>query len=208
MSFLSKIFGNEETVFNEIRVDVEVLNSVIYYSTQAFPNEFLALFDGKIKDEVLYITSLVFLPGETCNTGAVFHSDMVPQSLKYWGTVHCHPGPSALPSDADLFTFSKHGVFHMIVCLPYSLETFKAYDKHGDPVNYTVGDYSHLIDVDDSDFFDEDDVLKEGESIEPGLFDEKDDDFFKSDEENKVVKPTNKIKSNSVVINLTWNNEK
>ena len=180
MSFLSKIFHNENINYNEVRVDQEVLESVIYYSYESFPNEFLALFDGEIKDDILYITGLIFLPGETCSTGAVFHSDMVPPTLKYWGSVHCHPGPSAQPSGADLQTFSKHGVFHMIVCLPYSLETFMAYDKYGDPMDYTVGDYSDLVDDDDAEeFFDEDDVLKEGEKLEPGFFDEDDDDLFK-----------------------------
>lgn len=179
MSFLSKIFHNENINYNEVRVDQEVLESVIYYSYESFPNEFLALFDGEIKDDILYITGLIFLPCETCSTGAVFHSDMVPPTLKYWGSVHCHPGPSAQPSGADLQTFSKHGVFHMIVCLPYSLETFRAYDKYGDPMEYTVGDYSDLVGDDAEEFFDEDDVLKEGEKLEPGFFDEDDDDLFK-----------------------------
>ncbi len=184
MSFISKIFKSSENNFNEVRIDREVLDSVIYYSNEAFPNEFLALFDGKIIDEILYITGLIFLPGETGHTGAVFRSDMVPPTLKYWGSVHCHPGPSASPSDADLNTFSKHGVFHMIVCLPYSIETFKAYDKYGSPMTYTIGDYSYLTD-DEYDFFDEDDVLKDGEVIEPGFFDEEDDEFFKQDEESE-----------------------
>lgn len=184
MSFISKIFGGNENNFNEVRIDREVLDSVIYYSNEAFPNEFLALFDGKIIDEILYITGLIFLPGETSSTGAVFHSDMVPPTLKYWGSVHCHPSPSALPSEADLNTFSKHGMFHMIVCLPYSLETFKAYDKYGSPVSYTVGNYGYLADEDD-DFFDEEDVLQEGESFEPGLLDEEDDDFFRTDEKDE-----------------------
>lgn len=179
MSFLSKIFSSKDNSFDEVKVDKGVLESVIYYSTQAFPNEFLALFDGKIKDKVLYITGLIFLPGETCSTGAVFRSDMVPPTLKSWGSVHCHPGPSAQPSTADLQTFSKHGVFHMIVCLPYSFETFIAYDKHGNIVPYTIGYYSD-IDNEIADFFDEDDVLKEGEKIKPGFFDEEDDDFFKN----------------------------
>ncbi len=175
MSFISKIFHNKEKKFNKIKVDQEVLNSVIYYANQAYPNEFLALFDGKIKDKILYITSLIFLPGETGNSGAVFHSDMIPPTLKYWGTVHSHPGPSAQPSDADLYTFSKHGLFHMIVCLPYSYQTFKAYDKYGNTINYTIGNYEHLNKNDYDDFFDEDDILDDNEILKPGLLDETDE---------------------------------
>ena len=186
MSFISKLFGNNDDEFSEVRVDSEVLNSVIYYSKQAYPNEFLAFFDGEIKNNVLYITSLLFVPGETCETGAVVHNEMVPMNTKYYGSVHSHPGPSASPSDADLMTFSKNGYFHMIVCLPYSYETFKAYDRHGEPMDYSVGDYSYLVDDNPDDFFDEDDVLTDSDEFEPGFFDEDDDEFFKNLDEEKV----------------------
>ena len=180
MSFFSKIFNNDEEEFDEVHVDREVLDSVIFYSKKAFPNEFLAFFDGEIIDRKLYITSLIFIPGETGHTGAVVHTEMLPINTKYWGSVHSHPGPSAMPSGADLKTFSKNGFFHMIVCLPYSLETFKAYDRHGNPQNYTVGDYSYLVDDDSDKFFDERDVVRDDEVFKPGLLDEKDDEFFKT----------------------------
>nr|WP_294998084.1 Mov34/MPN/PAD-1 family protein [uncultured Methanobrevibacter sp.] len=186
MSFISKIFGNNNQEFNEVRVDREVLESVIYYSKKAYPNEFLAFFDGQIKDKILYITGLLFVPGETCETGAVVHTELIPMNTKYMGSVHSHPGPSALPSDADLVTFSKHGYFHMIVCLPYSLQTFKSYDRYGQPMKYTLGDYGHLIEDNSDDFFDESDVVTDDDVFKPGFFDEKDDEFFKMlDDERK-----------------------
>jgi len=176
MNFLSKIFNKNNEEFDEICIDQEVIDAVIYYSKQSYPNEFLAFFDGEIRNRKLYLTGLIFIPGETGSTGAVIHTEMLPPTLKYWGSVHSHPGPSAEPSNADLNSFSKHGVFHMIVCLPYSVETFKAYDKYGNPCLYTIGDYSELFDEDIDDFFDESDVLKEGEVINSGFFDE-DNDF-------------------------------
>ena len=186
MSFISKLFKNNDEEFNEVRVDREVLESVIYYAKQAYPNEFLAFFDGKIIDKILYITSLIFVPGETCETGAVVHTEMIPMNTKYWGSVHSHPGPSAMPSEADLKTFSKNGYFHMIVCLPYSLETFKSYDRYGEHIDYTIGDYSYLVDDNSDEFFDENDVLTENDEFKPGFFDEDDDEFFQSlDEERK-----------------------
>lgn len=60
MGFLSKLFNTDSDEFREVRVDREVLESVIYYAKKAYPNEFLAFFDGKIKDKILYITSLIF----------------------------------------------------------------------------------------------------------------------------------------------------
>ena len=206
MSFISKLFGNNDDEFNEVRVDREVLDSVIYYSKQAYPNEFLAFFDGVIKDKILYITHLIFVPGETCETGAVVHTELVPLNTKYYGSVHSHPGPSARPSGADLKTFSKNGYFHMIVCLPYSYETFMAYDRHGNTVDYTVGDYSHLVNDDFAEFFDEDDVVTDSDEFKPGFFDEEDDEFFKSldDEKNfeNEVFEDNHMPNNVIKIEL------
>ena len=50
MGFFSKIFSNDDEEFKEVRIDREVLDSVIYYSKKAYPNEFLAFFDGEIID--------------------------------------------------------------------------------------------------------------------------------------------------------------
>ena len=186
MSFISKLLGNDNEEFMEVRVDREVLESVIYYSKKAYPNEFLAFFDGKIKDKILYITGLIFLPGETCETGAVIHTELMPMNTKYMGSVHSHPGPSARPSDADLKTFSKNGYFHMIVCLPYSLETFKSYDRYGQHMDYTLGDYGYLVEDNSDEFFDESDVVTDDDEFKPGFFDEKDDEFFKTLDEERV----------------------
>ena len=186
MSFISKLLGNDNEEFMEVRVDREVLESVIYYSKKAYPNEFLAFFDGKIKDKILYITGLIFLPGETCETGAVIHTELMPMNAKYMGSVHSHPGPSARPSDADLKTFSKNGYFHMIVCLPYSLETFKSYDRYGRHMDYTLGDYGYLVEDNSDEFFDESDVVTDDDEFKPGFFDEKDDEFFKTLDEERV----------------------
>lgn len=203
MSFFSKLFSKNDEEFSEVRVDCEVLDSVIYYSKKAYPNEFLAFFDGQIIDKVLYITGLIFLPGETCETGAVVHTEMLPMNTKYWGSVHSHPGPSAHPSGEDLKTFSKNGYFHMIVCLPYSLHTFMAYDRHGDIADYTVGDYSYLVKDNDNEFFDEDDVLKDDDEFKPGFFDEKDDEFFKDDDEiTDAYSDYENMNNNEIIIDL------
>ena len=185
MGFFSKIFSNDDDEFNEVKVDRHVLESVIYYSKKSYPNEFLAFFDGEIKDNVLYITSLLFLPGETGHTGAVVHTEMLPMNTKFLGSVHSHPGPSAMPSDADLVTFSRHGYFHMIVCLPYSMQTFRAYDRYGDSMDYTVGDFADFNENDPNDFFDENDVVTDDDEFTPGLLDEDDDEFFKNLDEEK-----------------------
>lgn len=203
MSFISKIFDSDNNKeFSEVRVDREVLESVIYYSKKAYPNEFLAFFDGEVIDKILYITGLIFVPGETSNTGAIVHTERIPMNTKYMGSVHSHPGPSARPSDADLMTFSKNGFFHMIVCLPYSFQTFKAYDRHGSPMNYTVGDYSYLNENNPDEFFDESDVVTDDDVFKPGFFDEEDDEFFKTLDEKPVNHYAEFERQNSQQINI------
>ena len=186
MSFISRLLGNNDEEFTEVRVDREVLESVIYYSKKSYPNEFLAFFDGEIKDKILYITGLIFLPGETCETGAVVHTELLPMNSKYMGSVHSHPGPSASPSEADLKTFSKNGYFHMIVCLPYSLETFKSYDRYGEHMDYSIGDYRQFNEDNSDDFFDENDVVTDDDDFKPGFFDEDDDEFFRTLDDERV----------------------
>ena len=74
----------------------------------------------------------------------------------------------------------------MIVCLPYSLETFKSYDRYGQPMDYTIGDYADFLKNNPEDFFDESDVVTDSDEFKPGFFDEDDDEFFETlDEESE-----------------------
>ena len=140
---ISKVLNNDKRTFDEVCIDKRVIDSVIYYAKESYPNEFLAFFDGNVRDNKLILDSLLFLPGETSNTGATFNEGLMPPTQKIWGTVHSHPGPSAEPSDADLMTFSKHGLFHMIICLPYQISTFCAYDAYGDDADFTIGEFEN-----------------------------------------------------------------
>ena len=74
----------------------------------------------------------------------------------------------------------------MIVCLPYSLETFKSYDRYGQHLDYSIGDYSYLKQDDVDDFFDEDDVVTDSDEFKPGLLDEDDDEFFQNMDETPI----------------------
>lgn len=133
-----------DKTYDKVIVDSGVIDSAIYYSKKSFPHEFLALFDGKIEDNTLYITSLIFLGGERSNTSASFNEWNIPPSQSIYGSIHSHPGiNTAYPSDADLVTFAKFGSFHIIVCEPYSLETMNAYDAYG---NSTVFEVDDLVD--------------------------------------------------------------
>lgn len=135
----SKLLNN--TTFDEVLIDEGVIESIIYYSKESFPNEFLAFFDGQIKNNKLILDSLLFLPNDSSNTGASFNGNLIPPNQRIWGTVHSHPGHSAMPSEADLLTFRKHGVFHMILCLPYDIFTMRAYDTYGEAIEFKIGKF-------------------------------------------------------------------
>ena len=178
---------NEKNQFEKVCVDQGVIDSVVFYSKKSYPNEFLAMFDGFVKDKVLYITGLLFLPGERSHTSATFNDWMIPPNQKKWGSVHSHPGNNANPSHADLMTFSKHGPFHMIVCEPYSLETMKAYDAYGNPTTFEVGNFrdeNKDLMLEDLEEIKEEIDKMDGEDLTPSFFDlDKDLSYFDDDRE-------------------------
>ena len=178
---------NEKNQFKKVCVDQGVIDSVVFYSKKSYPDEFLAMLDGHVKNKVLYITGLLFLPGERSHTSATFNDWMIPPNQKKWGSVHSHPGNNANPSHADLMTFSKHGPFHMIVCEPYSLETMKAYDAYGNPTTFEVGSFrdekKDLI-FEDLEQIKEEIEEMDGEELSPSFFDlDKDLSYFDDDRE-------------------------
>lgn len=136
--FFSKIFQNNKFEFEEVQIDEEVIDAIIYYAKSSDPNEFIALFDAEIKDKILHIFGLVFLPGESSGEGAIINTGMLPTMSHNWGSVHSHPGPSALPSNTDFFTFSKTGLFHMIISQPYEKENILAYNRLGEFSKYKI----------------------------------------------------------------------
>ncbi|HEX7467943.1 MAG TPA: Mov34/MPN/PAD-1 family protein, partial [Methanobacterium sp.] len=80
----------------------------------------------------------IFLPGETSNQGAVMKVFMMPLIDDTVGSVHSHPGYNASPSDADLYFFSKNGLFHLIIGQPYNESSIYAYDSFGEFLSYKI----------------------------------------------------------------------
>lgn len=137
-NLLGKLLGTSKYQFEEVHIDSEVIDEIINISKEAYPNEFMALLEGKVEEKILKITGLVFLPVETSQEGAVMQVFMQPLSTNSVGSVHSHPGFNASPSDADLTFFSKKGFFHMIIAEPYNRESIRAYDSFGNPAEYRI----------------------------------------------------------------------
>jgi len=137
-NLLGRLLGTSKYQFEEVHIDKEVIDEIIDIAKEAYPNEFMALLEGKVEKNILKITGLVFLPVETSQEGAVMQVFMQPLTINSMGSVHSHPGPSARPSNADLEFFAKRGFFHIIIAEPYDRESIRAYDSFGDSVSYSI----------------------------------------------------------------------
>ena len=56
---------------------------------------------------------------------------MIPIDFNIVETIHNHPSPFPLPSDADLELFRKHSRGHIIIASPYKYSSGKTYDYNG-----------------------------------------------------------------------------
>lgn len=135
---MSYILGTNKKMFQEVQIDREVVDEVLKIARESHPHEFVALLQGKVRDKVLHIEGLIFLPGETSNQGAVMQIFMMPLLDDAVGSVHSHPIPNPSPSPADLHFFSKNGLFHLIIAHPYTEDSIIAYNSFGERMDFGV----------------------------------------------------------------------
>jgi proteasome lid subunit RPN8/RPN11 len=99
------------------------------------PREFACLLD--VQGET--IEELVLLPGTVAgDEHAIFDMYMAPPDKNIRGSLHSHPDEHPFPSDADLDMFDSQGEIHMILCRPYGLDNWRAYDRRGVPTSLEV----------------------------------------------------------------------
>jgi proteasome lid subunit RPN8/RPN11 len=106
-----------------------VLESIVQAAQNTFPDEFIAFLGGEMKKKE--VTELLILPSLSGSEAAIIRSDLLPLNVKSAGSVHSHPGYSNFPSSADKKMFSQHGEIHLIICLPFSVQTIRAFDSAG-----------------------------------------------------------------------------
>lgn len=115
----------------EWKIKLRCLDLIIESAKSVYPNEFGALLsvDSEQKDT---ISEIVLLPGTVQGEShAIFKLHMMPVDFNIIGTVHSHPSPYPIPSDADLELFRKHGRIHIIIAYPYDKNSWKAYEYTG-----------------------------------------------------------------------------
>lgn len=133
---LEKIFRMKK--IKRVQVDQKVIDDIIETAWNVHPREFAALLEGRIEDESLHVTGLIFLPSEASNEGAVMQTFMLPPFTSTIGSVHSHPTPDNNPSREDFHFFSKNGLFHMIIAYPYREETIASYDRSGNKIEFEI----------------------------------------------------------------------
>jgi len=135
---LNRLFGVRTRPLRRVVLDSGVLDDLLGAAGSSHPREFGALLEGTIKEDTLRISSYI-LPHSFSGQGSVLMGlGLLPSTTQTIGSIHSHPGASALPSEADIRFFGKTGLVHFIIASPYSRSTVKGYDRWGRQIEFIV----------------------------------------------------------------------
>lgn len=140
-----------------IGIAAETLEFVLDAARETHPNEYMGLLRAEkarsfdLDRDGLVVTDVLVIPGTESNpVSATVKSSMIPNDLKAVGSVHSHPNGVLRPSAADRAAFGSGNV-HIIVGEPYRRDSWRAFDRDGEPRELDVLD----VDLPDpEDFFD------------------------------------------------------
>jgi len=133
-------FNKKKEIDKKINWNIKrkCLDLILESAKSSYPNEFGALLRVDEKEKHT-IVELVLLPGTISgNSHAIFRMHMLPIDFSIVGTVHSHPSPYPIPSEADFALFNKQGKVHIIVANPYTLSSWKGYDNTGKEIEIQV----------------------------------------------------------------------
>lgn len=123
----------------EVQVKPRALWSALQASANTYPYEFLGLFRGEVKDEVVTIDELIIAPLASYQRNHSSFSDWhLPINMGIVASFHSHPDSIPRPSRQDLQFFTRNGACHFIAASPYQVENVRAYDTKGRPVQFTM----------------------------------------------------------------------
>ena len=122
----------------EIRsIEQACLDLIKESARSIFPNEFGGFLS--VGDDPHVIEEVVLLPGTVSgNAHTIFHMHMAPVDASIVGTVHSHPSPRPVPSEADRNMFNRYGRVHIIIAYPFDDYSWRAFDYHGQPRSLEV----------------------------------------------------------------------
>ncbi|MHC1593553.1 MAG: Mov34/MPN/PAD-1 family protein [Methermicoccaceae archaeon] len=127
-------WGKKKTKKHIWAIEKEALEFILEASRSTHPREFAGLLSAAEG----VITECILVPGTTSSeVCAVLQLYMLP-NISYAGSVHSHPVPDATPSEEDLALFSRTGSVHIIAAFPYTQDSWKSYDRSGNPKELKV----------------------------------------------------------------------
>jgi proteasome lid subunit RPN8/RPN11 len=116
------------------KIEREVLDLIFASARSSHPHEFGAV----LRAEGDTVTEILIVPTVQGDRHAIMHLQQLPVDRTAVGTVHSHPTPNAIPSDADQMLFRQFGHTHMIVGFPYNMHTWIAYDHDANVIRLSV----------------------------------------------------------------------
>jgi len=118
-------------------IERECLDMIKESARSIHPREFAGLLSVGEDKEI--ISEVVLLPGTISgSTHAIYRLTMAPVDHSIVGTVHSHPSPYPIPSEADINFFQKYGRVHIIIAMPYDDDSWRAYDFNGNRIDLEV----------------------------------------------------------------------
>lgn len=115
------IFGRKKI----IGITERVLRMVMESAKDAYPNEFAA----GMREIDGIISELIMVPGTVTNhRKALLKLHHLPIDYSIVGVVHSHPSPNITPSREDLTMFGRYGRVHIIVGMPFDMNSWRAYN--------------------------------------------------------------------------------
>lgn len=127
-----KLFELDKLKFNEVIIKKEIIEIIIELAKENYPKEFLAFFQGKIKNNKLNIEQLDYHQYYASESSAF--PILQYGKMNFYGSVHSHPSLSNKPSRADIEFFRKTGIVHAIICKPFDFEHINFYNHQGEEI--------------------------------------------------------------------------
>jgi len=117
-----------------VMVTRALVRKIIEFAKSSYPNEFGAAITGK---EVL--TDLELLYSSSVNRNSVIFSkyDSAGSRISVDGFVHSHPSGAAIPSRADIRSFTMF-VTNLIIGYPFTEDSIAAYDRVGNRLEMEI----------------------------------------------------------------------
>ncbi len=132
-----KFFMLDIPSFKKLVIKKEVIEDMMQFAKIKHPQEFIAIIDGKVKDNILTIDSIYYQSFVSSENSAVMNT-FFPPATRGVGSVHSHPSSNTRPSRADLQFFGKRGIVHLIIGYPYEENSIAAYDLDGNRIDFEI----------------------------------------------------------------------